>query len=120
MAQPVQQQGDVVVQGHCRIARGEGAAEPLGRTVKGFATSLLTRLLAFPLRAGVDGAVGATFQMLDGGLEIMEQMEVIATARDLGESQLLAGAEATAAIADCRLGREPEGDLGVRPIFKLA
>jgi hypothetical protein len=49
--------------------------------------------LTFPLLAGFDRAEGASLQVIDGGLEIAQQMEVIAAARDLGESQLLAGAE---------------------------
>ena len=63
-------------------------------------SSLLTPLLALTLFAGVNRLVGAALQTASGCLEVTDQMKVIATTRDIRESQLLASAEAAAAISD--------------------
>src|SRR5271165_1693004 len=63
-------------------------------------SSTLTRLLALPLFAGVNRLVGVAFQAANGCLKVAEQMKVIAATRDIRESQLLASAEAAAAISD--------------------
>ena len=102
-------------------------ATPTGERQERFATPALMPPLTFPLLAGFDRGEGALLQVIDGGLEITPQMEVITAARDLGESQLLAGAEATVAIGDCGRRREAVVDqlqqpdasgLGVAMIFQ--
>ena len=71
-------------------------------------SSVLTHLLALPLFAGVHRLVSLAFQAADGCLEVTDQMKVIAATRDITESELLASAEAAAAISDyglrCKTG----------------
>ena len=100
MTEPIQQQGNVIKQLDRRVASSAGIAEPQHGAMQRLTSSVLTHLLALPLFAGVHRLVSLAFQAADGCLEVTDQMKVIAATRDITESELLASAEAAAAISD--------------------
>ena len=111
VAEPADQQRNLVGQGHRGVTGSAGSAQELSGAGDGFGAPPPIMPLGAaklpPAPLGVlDRAVGAIFQIADDLLQIADDVEDIAPTGDLGQGQGLARTEAAAGVGDGGLGIE--------------
>ena len=111
MAEPADQQRDLVGEGHRGITGGAGSAQELSGACDGLGAPPpvmplgTVQLLPAPLGV-LEGAIGAILQIAAELLQVAEDVEDVAPAGDLGQGQGLAGTQPAAGVGDGGLGIE--------------
>ena len=110
MAEPTDQQRDIVGESHCGITGSAGSAQELSGAA-GFGAPPpvmpLGAVKLLPAALGVlKSAIGAILQIAAELLQVAEDVEDVAPAGDLRQGESLAGTEAAAGVGDGGLGIE--------------